>query len=535
MIDTKNNMTLNTENLSQLFKQCFGTQPSNIEVLPASGSSRQYYRLSGFQNQGHTPISVIGTHSDNGDEGRSFVALTRHFEAQKLPVPALYATNSDNTYYLQQDLGNVSLLSFVEQCRQESQQTWPSLLTCKYQQVIDRLLDFQLTALCSADDNPLMPSLPTFNAQLALWDGQYFKYCFLKPMNIHFDETALETDLRQLADYLAAADSHFFMLRDCQARNIMLLNGDAPYFIDYQGGMKGPLPYDLASLLYQAKAAIPQDIRDQLLQYYIVCLKKQMPHITGVIFEKQFYAFVLIRTLQVLGAYGFRGLFEQKKHFIESIPYALDNIRHLLQTHLPPIALPELFRILTQLAGLQFDAKQWLSNGPDNVNSLPPQHLIPKNQLEPAKVPDRTGEHRTEPQNLTVIVQSFSYKRGIPPDPTGNGGGFVFDCRSLNNPGRHEPYKELTGQDKSVQDFLVKKSHVKQFLQHAYALTDKAVATYHERQLNFLTVNFGCTGGQHRSVYCAEKMAAHLKAAFKTNAIEIRLRHIEQEIIKQNK
>lgn len=511
-------MHRNTDELAELFVQHTGYNPTYIELLPASGSNRKYYRLWGqVSGEEKNNISIIGALSENLTESRTFIALTRHFADMGLAVPDLYCCNEIQSCYLQQDLGNRSLLEWVEQQRRQTEGgQWSTVLTDTYKKAIDRLLDFQLKGLQPGPHlNTLPQPLGRFDAQLALWDGHYFKYCFLKPLNAPFNEAALEADLQHLAHYAARVESNFFMLRDCQARNIMLRNNNPiePYFIDYQGGMQGPLAYDLASLLYQAKAALPQDVRDQLLQYYIDSLQLRQPNIKTDIFKQQFYVFVLIRTLQVLGAYGFRGLFERKKHFIESIPYALDNVRFIRQAVKLPLELPELFRVLDHLAGR--------SDWPIGEEKMPstPHH-------KPLALPE-LPENRAE--QLTVKVQSFSYKRGIPTDRTGHGGGFVFDCRSLYNPGRYEPYKTLTGKDKAVQDFLTEKSHVATFLNHVYGLVDEAIAVYCARKLAYMTVNFGCTGGQHRSVYCAERLAKHLQTVFDATAVKVELHHIEQE------
>jgi hypothetical protein len=309
------------------------------------------------------------------------------------------------------------------------------------------------------------------------WDLNYFKYYFLKLAKVSFDEQKLEDDFETLTNFLLEADHNHFMYRDFQSRNIMLLN-NKPYFIDYQGGRKGALQYDIASLLYDAKAAIPQKIRNELLAFYLEILKTHLPFDRRK-FLKYYNGFVLIRILQAMGAYGFRGYYENKPHFLQSIPYAVQNIKWLLEGNNLTLHLPMLTDVL--------------------------QEII-----------DSTGSAHQPPveSNLTVQISSFSYKNEIPHDETGHGGGFLFDCRALPNPGRMQEYMELSGLDPPVIGFLRKEHEVDAFLTHVYSLIDQSVNTYIGRGFTHLSVNFGCTGGKHRSVYCAEELAKHLKSKF---------------------
>lgn len=324
------------------------------------------------------------------------------------------------------------------------------------------------------------------------WDFNYFKYHFLLPSQVGFDEVALEKDFHQLADFLLQADNEYFMFRDFQSRNILIRNGN-PYFIDYQGGRKGALQYDLASLLYQAKANIPSDIRESLIQHYLDTAS-QLTAVDRASFLAYFYGYVLMRNIQVLGAYGFRGLYERKAHFLLSIPYGLKNIQWLLDEGMIPLPLPELTRCL--------------------------QAIIDSQKFDPF------DKSKAENSLLKVYINSFSYhKRTIPVESSGNGGGFVFDCRFLHNPGRYEPYKKLSGKDESVINFLKHFSEMDTFLNNAYRMVDAAVENYLERSFTHLEINFGCTGGQHRSVYAADQMAAHLKEKY---GLQIILNHLEQ-------
>jgi hypothetical protein len=273
-----------------------------------------------------------------------------------------------------------------------------------------------------------------------------------------------------------------------QSRNIMLVN-NTPYFIDYQGGRKGPLQYDIASLLFDAKANLSHSLRQELLDYYIETINKYIA-ITKQDFIRFYYGFVLIRILQALGAYGFRGLYEKKEHFLLSIPYAVNNLEWLLLNQHIPLKIPELTKVI-----------ELIINQEKNKS---------KNKIT---------------HKLKVTINSFSYRRGIPQDNTGNGGGFVFDCRTLHNPGKYDEYKNFNGNDKTVIDFLKNQKETFEFLSHIYAIIDKSVERYIDRDFSDLMINFGCTGGRHRSVYCAENMAKHLKEKYD---ITIELNHCEK-------
>ena len=324
-----------------------------------------------------------------------------------------------------------------------------------------------------------------------LWDLHYFKYYFLKLTQTPFDEQKLEDDFTTLIEFLLSTKIDFFMYRDFQSRNIMLKN-DELYFIDYQGGRKGALQYDVASLLYDAKANIPQQIRDELLEHYLSTLN-QIIKVDKDEFKKLYYGYVLIRILQAMGAYGFRGIYEKKAHFLKSIPYAVNNIEYLLSNNLLPHGLNELNSALN--------------------------HILKNRSL-------RKFISIEDSEKLTVSINSFSYKSSIPVDLSGNGGGFVFDCRSLHNPGRYDEFKMLTGKDESVIEYLNKQLDVQEFLSDITSIIERTINTYTQRGFSHLMINFGCTGGQHRSVYCAERLAEYLNKIIDANVI---LQHTELE------
>jgi aminoglycoside/choline kinase family phosphotransferase len=468
--------------LSDLFEAWSGKEPSLILPLAPSGSDRIYYRL----QAGNT--SAIGTYNPGEKENEAFVRFSKHFHQKELPVPEIYLEQLDQKVYLQEDLGFTTLYSYLLQ----KGDYFPDYLINIYKKVVRQLARLQITGAEGLDFDLCFPR-KEFDKQSMLWDCNYFKYYFLKPARVDFDEQALEEDFHSLADYLLQTDTNFFMFRDFQTRNIMIKGGE-PFFIDYQGGRKGALQYDLASLLYQAKANIPPDIRIELLNYYLDAVE-ELIDIDRESFTEFYYGYVLMRCVQVLGAYGFRGLYERKEHFLSSIPFALRNVKWIFDHIDLPIKLPELKSSLL--------------------------HLIDSKQFEPF------DKIKASSSLLTVTINSFSYKKeGIPADKSGNGGGFVFDCRFIHNPGRYEPYKKLTGRDESVINFLKHHSQMGDFLNNVFRIVDQAVEDYIERSFTHLMVNFGCTGGQHRSVYAADALRKHLNQKY---GVKIKLKHIEQE------
>ena len=467
--------------LIPLFEKWAGENAIRFHPLPPSGSNREYYRIEGAQS------GALGVYNPDPKENRAFLEFSKSFRKKGLPVPEIYAEEQDQNIYLVEVLGDTTLYAYLTQIR--TQIGFNEELKEIYRRVLDYLIIFQVEGGKFIDYSYCYPR-SSFDKQSMMWDLHYFKYYFLKLTEISFDEQKLEDDFQTFSDFLLETDSEFFLYRDFQSRNIMLRNGN-PYFIDYQGGRKGALYYDLASLLYDAKADIPDDIREELLAYYLEKAGKLLS-VDKTKFMAFYYGYVLIRIMQALGAYGFRGFYERKEHFLQSIPYAIQNLRNLLKIELP-VEIPDLREALYKLTISKKLEKIALKGKP-----------------------------------LTVQVNSFSYKRGIPVDESGHGGGFVFDCRAVHNPGRYEQYKNMTGKDIEVIRFLENRDDMKTFLNNAYTLVDQAVEEYQKRSFTHLMVNFGCTGGRHRSVYAVEKMAEHLNKKYD---IRLEIKHREQEFL----
>ena len=463
--------------LKDLYLSYVGKDADSITELPSSGSNRRYFRLSGDQ----TLIGVSGT---SPEENQAFLYMARHFREKGLPVPEVYAQSDDARFYLQEDLGNMLLFDAIEKGRKSSvfDEEEKRLL----HKTIRLLPRVQFVGADGFDFSRCYPQAE-FNQRSILWDLNYFKYCFLKATGMDFQENCLEDDFQKMASVLLRNASATFMYRDFQSRNVMIKEGE-PWLIDFQGGRKGPVYYDVASFLWQAKARYPEDLRNELLADYMDALKQYMP-VDETYFLSQLRHFVLFRTLQVLGAYGFRGYFEKKPHFIQSVPFAMDNLRVLLAKDYSEY--PYLCDILRKLTNL----KQFSDD-------------IQKRMLE-------------------IKIVSFAYKKGIPNDPTGNGGGFVFDCRAINNPGKYERYNHFTGLDEPVIRFLEEDGEITRFLEHVYELVDASVKRYLDRGFTNLMVCFGCTGGQHRSVYSAQHLAEHIHRKF---GVKVNLIHREQNI-----
>lgn len=462
--------------LTQMVTDYTGKQPITCAALAQSGSHRRYYRFT-FE-EGNT---LIGTYNEDVTENKAFFEYTRFFAAQQLNVPALLAVHEDQKHYLLNDLGTQTL--YDKLCETKKENGDFQKVMDYYKKVVAALPKFQLTAKKGLDMSVAYPRA-AFDRQSMQWDLNYFKYYYLKMVYVPFNEQLLEDDFQRFMDYLLSIDDDYFLYRDFQSRNIMV-NQDDVWFIDYQGGRKGALQYDIASLLYDAKADLSPEIRQELLECYMDNLAQYIP-IDRKRFTADFNAFALIRIMQAMGAYGYRGYFEKKAHFLQSVPYAIRNMRYLLQHNALPANLPELRHVL---------------------------QTVVDSYVEPV---------REESDILTVTVQSFSYKKGIPEDNSGNGGGFVFDCRALPNPGREKRYATFTGKDDCVIEYLQQYKEVETFVNHVRALVDMSVENYLERRFTHLTVNFGCTGGQHRSVYFAEQTAAHLREKYPQIAVELR-------------
>ncbi len=462
--------------LTQMVTEHTGNQPTACVPLAQSGSHRRYYRFTFADNS-----TLIGAYNEDVTENRAFFEYTRFFAAHKLNVPALLAIHEDQKHYLLNDLGTQTLYDKLCEIRKENGDFQEVM--DYYRKVVEALPQFQMTAKQGLDMSVAYPRA-AFDRQSMQWDLNYFKYYYLKMVNIPFNEQALEDDYQAFMDYLLSVDDNYFLYRDFQSRNIMIHQDDV-YFIDYQGGRKGALQYDIASLLYDAKADLSPEIREELLDCYLDNLSKHIP-VDRAEFKAYFNAFSLIRIMQAMGAYGYRGYFERKLHFLQSVPYAIRNMRYLLSQNALPNNLPELRHVLQTVVDSYVEAK------PQNTDVL------------------------------TVTVQSFSFKKGVPDDPSGNGGGFVFDCRALPNPGREKKYATFTGKDACVKEYLEQYSEVELFVNHVCALVDMSVDNYLERKFNHLTVNFGCTGAQHRSVYFAERTAAHLRAKYPQIVVELK-------------
>ena len=463
--------------LKQLYRDVTGRDPESVDGLAASGSNRRYYRLNGVRPL----VGVLGT---SREENEAFIELANHFGQRGLPVPEVVAVAHDNMAYLQSDLGDSILFNAIEKGRltRSFSAEEKGLLSA----TIRLLPDLQFNGAVGLDFSKCYP-LPQFDTRSVLWDLNYFKYCFLKATGLEFSEDRLEDDFQAMAEVLMRSMSSTFMYRDFQSRNVMLVDGK-PFFIDFQGGRKGPYFYDVASFLWQAKANFPDSLREELIKEYIDSLRRYVP-VDENYFMEQLRHFVLFRTLQVLGAYGFRGYFEKKPHFMQSVPFAVANLRELLRT--PFKEYPYLTSVLKELCEL----KQFSSEA--------------------------------DKRALTVKVMSFAYKTGIPNDNSGNGGGFVFDSRAVNNPGKYERYKPFTGLDTNVIEFLETDGEITRFLEHCYELVDASVERYIERGFTNLMVCFGCTGGRHRSVYSAQHLAEHISKKF---GVKVELVHREQQI-----
>jgi aminoglycoside/choline kinase family phosphotransferase len=448
-----------------------------IEKLPQSGSNRQYFRIFAEKE------TIIAVFNQDVKENIAFFSFTNFFLLQKMNVPKIITIDETKQYYLLEDLGDDILFSFLTAHR-DHEKIEDSVISL-YKKTLQQLPMLQLSGKKGIDFSVCYPR-SAFDKQSMLWDLNYFKYYFLKLVNIPFDEQLLEDDFQRFITFLLEADGDYFMFRDFQSRNIMLFK-DEPYFIDYQGGRKGALQYDVASLLFDGKADLPTAMREELLHYYLEQLSKHIC-VNKEDFCKYYYGFVLIRILQALGTYGFRGYYEKKSHFLLSIPFAVNNLKYLLPKLQFASQIPTLISVIQQITDSDFVAA--------------------------CAFPDST---------LTVTITSFSYKKGIPQDMTSNGGGFVFDCRALPNPGRMPEFKNATGKEKSVIDYLEKHPEIKHFKALTTQLIEQSVDNYLERKFSHLMVNFGCTGGQHRSVYFAEKAAEFIKKEYPE--INVILRH----------
>lgn len=462
--------------LIQLFEEWATEKVNLIDPIHGSGSERNYFRIKSDHKV------AIGVYHKDKNENQAFVSFSKTFQKLKFNTPKIYSEQANNNIYLIEDLGNQDLFSLViKEGKLLSNET-----ISLYKKSLEALFKFQTEATKHIDFKMCTPRAK-LDKQSLLWDLNYFKYYFLKTQKINFDEQKLENDFQSFINYLLEANQNYFIHRDFQSRNI-LVRDQEPYFIDYQGGRMGPLQYDVASLLFQVKANLSSKTKDELLNFYLSILAKY-PNINIPSFKKYFYPYVLMRLCQVLGAYGFRGLIEKKAHFLQSIPFAISSLKQLLSHLKFDIEIPEFIQVLEKVSQLTFQKPFKFKNG------------------------------------LTIHLNSFAYKAGIPSDYSGHGEGFVFDCRFLPNPGILKKYQDLTGLDKEVKDYLQLHKEISDFIERVIQILQPAILKFQERKFSDLTINFGCTGGQHRSVYITESINAYLKSNYEVN---IELNHTQK-------
>jgi len=471
--------------LGHFFERHFGVRPTAVLEVAGDGSQRRYYRLIGPDME-----TAIGTVGHEAEENRAFLSFSRSFREAGLRVPEIYGADEAAGIWLQEDLGDTTLFARVSAVRSREGHPFPQSLVPLYERVVEELPNFQVVGGQVADFGVCYPRA-AFDLQSMMWDLNYFKYHFLKLAHVPFNEARLERDFTRLARFLLQTDVDHFMYRDFQSRNIMI-RGDEPWFIDYQGGRRGALQYDLASLLYDAKAAIPDPVRAHLVEHYLNALSERVP-VNRDTFRELLRGYVLIRVMQAMGAYGYRGFFERKPHFLQSVPYAARNLAGILQQGLP-VRLPELECVFRRIVG------EWSGGG-------------------------GAGGVAEEGSGLTVHMGSFSYKKGYPQDMGGHGGGFVFDCRAIPNPGRHLEYSDRTGLDREVIDYIERWPEAEAFWKNVREIADAQVREYLRRGFTSLSFHFGCTGGRHRSVYFAERLARHLAGHYPD--VQVRVDHRE--------
>lgn len=468
------------EEIKKLFAAISDEDIVAIDKLPQAGSERHYYRL--HTNKG----SYIATNGANIKENETFIYFSKHFAEKKLCTADVLCANKGKSIYIQKDFGNTSLLDKLEEKGLNDE------VYGLYRQSLGQLALLQIKGHEGLDYKKCLTN-SSFGKEAIMADLLYFKYYFLDALRRPYDKQKLIKDFEALSNYLSHTEYKFFMFRDFQSRNIMVDANNEVHFIDYQGGMKGAPQYDVASLLWQAKANLPDDWKSRLLEDYMNAFEKVIDGpIDKDVFRSQYNGYVLIRLLQVLGAYGFRGLFERKAHFLTSIPLALQNLKWFVSNQNIGLALPEFKKVLEIC-------------------------------IDDEVIKEFTPVQAAADTPLVIDIRSFSFlQNGYPTDSTGNGGGFVFDMRGILNPGRFDEYKHLSGLDKPVKDFLEQRTRMPDFLNSLFSIIDISVGEYIKRGFEHLSINFGCTGGQHRSVYAAEALARHLRNKFK---VKIELKH----------
>lgn len=470
--------------VSQLYRKWSGEEPEQVDVLAQSGSDRRYFRLYNAQGE-----SVIGTYGLNISENDAFIYFAGHFKEKGLHVPLVLDVNEDHTVYLQQDFGTNSLLDILEK------EGFTEDVYELFRESLHQLALLQVKGDEGLDYRKCLTN-QEFGKQAIMADLLYFKYYFLDAIRKPYDKQKLIDDFEALSNYLTHTEYKYFMMRDFQSRNIMVTEDREVFFIDFQGGMKGAPQYDVASMIWQARANLYDEWKARLLEDYMNSFDSITEEkLNREVFKSQYNGYVLIRLLQVLGAYGFRGLFERKAQFLTSIPLALKNLKWFIENNSLGIALPEFMKVM---------------------DICIEDEIIER--FTPIEASDDTP--------LVVKICSFSYRRGIPEDPSGNGGGFVFDCRGIDNPGRHMEFKEIHGRDRPVKEYLERQTRMQDFLNSVFDIVDISVEEYIKRGFNSLVVNFGCTGGQHRSVYAADSLAHHLRNKYN---VKVELCHLVQE------
>jgi aminoglycoside/choline kinase family phosphotransferase len=474
--------------LHHLFESWSGEKCLTTSPIPQSGSYREYYRLKGAEK------SAIAVFNKDIKENMAFLSFTRHFTKMNLPVPEVVAEGQDGKSYLLSDLGDESLFDYLHRKRKKVG-VFPGSALKAYKAALKVLPHFQIKAAKGLEYSACYPR-SAFDKQSMMWDLSYFKYYFLKLAKIPFDEQLLEDEFHRFTDFLLQTDDDYFLYRDFQSKNIMMV-GERPYFIDYQGGRKGALQYDVASLLYDSKANIPADIKDILLDYYLGMLGE---HIT---FDREewlryYRGFVLIRLMQAMGAYGFRGFYERRTQFLKSIPYALKQLGNIFRFNLMPQGFPYLEKVLRSLT----ESEQLLKYRREFNTQIP----------------------------LNIEIVSFSYHQGLPAEKHGHGGGFIFDCRGLHNPGRYDRFADKTGLDEEINEFLKSGGEADEFLHNAIQLVEQSIDKYLNREFKHLQIAFGCTGGQHRSVFCAEQMAESLAEKYED---KVKVQVVHRELSKE--
>jgi aminoglycoside/choline kinase family phosphotransferase len=469
-------MTYPIKQAEALFNKWSEAKAISIVPLPESGSYRHYFRITSAKGQ------VLGVHNSDNRENHAFIYLSRHLLKTGNHIPEVFAEDLKNHVYLEQDLGDTTLFNYLADIRKKDESDEKILKI--YRRVIDAMPGLQVHSIQGIDYSYCYPRAE-FDVQSMIWDMNYFKYCLLKPLKVEFYEQDLEDDFLKIVHWLIETDRNSFMFRDFQSRNIMIYKKEL-YFIDFQGGRKGPLQYDLASLLFEAKTHLSEDIRQELLDYYLDVFSRAFSWFNPEKFLEYYYGFVYLRLMQAMGAYGFRGYIERKPLFLQSLPYAVKTLSWLMENKPIPLNLTSLPAVFEKLINLP-----------------------------------RVRDYEVKQDIFTITVNSFAYKNGIPQDHSGNGGGFVFDCRCLENPGRYDEYKDLTGRDQPVIDFLTNKPDVQKFISLTFPLIDQAVEVYSKRGFTHFMVSFGCTGGRHRSVYMTEQLTEYLKNKYDANIVTV--------------